>query len=469
MMTKRTIRQCKAVYTTIEELVPEDHVVRDYDDILDWHFIYEKVEPLYSTNGRPSIDPVVLFKMLFINIVFGINSMRKTCRELQCNMAYRWFIGYDIDDEIPNYSTWSQNYIRRFGDSDIFDEIFDYVLQVAVDRQLIDTTCAYGDSTHQKASANKNKYNRKIVEIKRKQYEDELLEEINEQRREDGKKEYACLCGEEIVFDEETGEEKIVSGTKEIKESSTDPESGDYHKGEHERQYAYSQSVFCDSNNLVLAYSTDPGNLHDSVTFFPLYEKLKEKFPERFPYICLDAGYRTPAVCRTIIEDEKTPALPYKRPMTKKGYFKKHEYLYDPEKNTYTCPNGHELKYKSINNQGYQIYRSDPKVCRKCPFRDKCTQSKNSVKIITRHIWTDYVDQAEAFRHTPDHKIIYPMRKMTIERVFAENKENHTLRYTRLRGLKKNTHQGALIFAFHNVVKIRGLLRRRSTNNCLIA
>jgi|GEM_PF-908369 len=217
MMTKRLYRQNKAVYITLEELVPENHVVREYDDIFDWHFIYDKVEPLYSTCGRPSIDPVVLFKMLFINIVFGINSMRKTCEECKCNMAYRWFIGYEIDDEIPNYSTWSQNYIRRFGDSDVFNEIFDHILQMAIDNQLIDTTCAYGDSTHQKASANKNKYSRKVVEVNRKKYEDELLEEINQQRIEDGKKEYECLEGEEITYNEETGEEEIVCGTKEIK------------------------------------------------------------------------------------------------------------------------------------------------------------------------------------------------------------------------------------------------------------
>lgn len=469
MMTKRKFRQNKVILTTLEDIVPADHIIREYDKIFDWHFIYDKVEPLYSTNGRPSIDPVVLFKMLFINIVFGINSMRKTCEECKYNMAYLWFIGYDIGDAIPNYSTWSQNYIRRFGDSDIFDEIFNHILQIAIEKRLIDTTCAYGDSTHQKASANKNKYIRKEVEIKRKQYEDQLLEEINEQRREDNKEEYGCLSGEEIIFDEDTGEEKIVYGTKEIKQSVTDPDSGDYHKGEHERQYAYSQSVFCDSNNLVLAYSTDPGNLHDSVTFFHLYDKLKQKFTERFNYICLDSGYRTPAVCKAIIDDGKTPVLPYKRPLTKKGYFKKYEYEYHPESNSYTCPNGHELKYKSVDNKGYRIYKSDPRICRNCQFRDSCTKSKNAVKVLTRHIWADYVDQAEAFRHTPNHKLIYPMRKITIERVFAENKENHTLRYTRLRGIKKNAHQGALIFAFHNLIKIRGLLRRKEIYSSLEA
>ena len=108
---------------TIKGLVLSNHLVRKLENCIGFSFIYPKVERLYSTIGRPSIDPVVLFKLLLINIVFGINSMRKTCEEAPVIMAYRWFLGLDITEKIPNYSTWSQNYIRRYGDSKIFEEI----------------------------------------------------------------------------------------------------------------------------------------------------------------------------------------------------------------------------------------------------------------------------------------------------------------------------------------------------------
>ena len=98
-------------------------MVRKLEETIDWCFIYPLVSSLYSSIGRPSIDPVILFKMIFINYCFGINSMRKTCEEIKVNLAYRWFLGISLEEAVPNYSTWSQNYIRRYGDSEVFDEM----------------------------------------------------------------------------------------------------------------------------------------------------------------------------------------------------------------------------------------------------------------------------------------------------------------------------------------------------------
>ena len=184
-------------------------MVRKLEACIDWDFIYPMVEHLYSNVGRPSIDPVVLFKMVFINIIFGINSMRRTCKEIKVNMSYRWFVGIGIDQEVPNYSTWSQNYIRRFGDSDVFDQIFTRILEEVMDYGYLDLTTIFGDSTHQKANANKNKFKNEKVELAKKIYEDELLKEINEDRETHGKKPLKAVKRTEVVFDEKTGEEKV--------------------------------------------------------------------------------------------------------------------------------------------------------------------------------------------------------------------------------------------------------------------
>ena len=165
------------ILSTIDELVPSDHKVRELEEAIDWTFIYPLVRPLYSSFGRPSIDPVVLFKMLFINFTFGIHSMRRTCEEIKVNLAYRWFLGLSIDDEVPNYSTWSQNYIRRYGDSEIFDEIFNRIIEEAIAYDFVDLDTVFGDGTHRKANANSRKHENKVVEIVKKHYDDELLEE----------------------------------------------------------------------------------------------------------------------------------------------------------------------------------------------------------------------------------------------------------------------------------------------------
>ena len=252
-MTRRNNKNDNIILNTIEELVPQDHDVRMLESCIDWNFIYPLVENLYSDVGRPSIDPVVLFKMIFINIIFGIGSMRKTCREIQVNLAYRWFLGISMDEKVPNYSTWSQNYIRRYSDSEVFEKIFDHILKQAISYGFVDMDTVYGDSTHQKANANKNKYTDEEVEIMKKVYENDLLEEINKDREEHGKKPIKKNEKEELNFDEGTGKLKRDIETKHIKMSKTDPESGCFHKGEKEKCFAYSHHTFCDRNGFVLA------------------------------------------------------------------------------------------------------------------------------------------------------------------------------------------------------------------------
>ena len=442
------------ILCTIEDIVPQDHEVRRLERAVNWEFIYPEVKHLYSDFGRPSIDPVILFKMIMINYTFGINSMRRTCKEIEVNLAYRWFLGIGIYEPVPNYSTWSQNYIRRYKDSDIFDVIFKKILEQAIRHGFINTETVFGDSTHMKASANKRKSISEEVALTKKKFEDDLLDEINEVRRHNGQKEFDSLRRTEYDYDEETGEVKERIDTKTVKQSLTDPESGNFHKGEHEECFAYCLQTICEKNGFVLATCTVPGNIHDSISFYGAYEQVCEQFGSSIKNVCLDSGYKTPAIAREIIENGQVPYLPYKRPMTKAGFFRKYEYTYDHDKNEYRCPQGEVLKYTTINRKGYMEYKSDPEKCKNCPMLGKCTNSRNHQKTVTRHVWADYLDQCERIRHTPEWKEIYPQRKETIERVFAMSKENHGLRYTRLRGLKKNQHQALIIFGCHNLKKM---------------
>ena len=116
MTNRANIKRDGLIMSTLDDLVPQDHLVRTLEATIDWKFIYPLVKSLYSNFSRRSIDPVVLFKMIFINYTFGINSMRKTCEEIKVNIAYRWFLGISIYEDVPNYSTWSKNYQRRYKD-----------------------------------------------------------------------------------------------------------------------------------------------------------------------------------------------------------------------------------------------------------------------------------------------------------------------------------------------------------------
>ncbi len=116
-------------FIDMEMLVLKDHLVRKIVKTIDFEFIREKVKHLYSEDvGKPSIDPVVLFKMVIIQYIFGIKSMRQTVKEIEVNIAYRWFLGLDFTESVPHYSTFSKNYERRYKDSTIFEEIFKEII-----------------------------------------------------------------------------------------------------------------------------------------------------------------------------------------------------------------------------------------------------------------------------------------------------------------------------------------------------
>ncbi|MFL6479347.1 MAG: IS1182 family transposase [Bacillales bacterium] len=442
MLTKNTqMNRDQIEMIALDQLVPANHLVRKMEAALDFSFIYSLVQDMYSTErGRPSIDPVVLIKMVFIQYTFGIRSMRQTIEEIKTNMAYRWFLGYGFYDTVPHFSTFGKNYERRFEDTGIFEQIFYRILNEAAEKKLISSEHVFIDSTHVKASANKNKFEKKVVRKETKAYEARLQEEINKDREEHGKK---------PIPPEKFNQEEY----KEIKESTTDPESGYYVKDERTKQFAYSFHAASDRNGFVLGTIVTPGNVHDSVIFEPLLEKVIEKHmkPEA---VAADAGYKTPAIAQYIFENDMTPALPYTRPRTKEGYMKKHEYVYDEYYDCYICPQGQILKYSTTTKDGKRQYFSNPLECQNCPLLSVCTQSKEHKKLIERHVWAQYLEEADHLRHTQENKSIYAKRKETIERVFADAKEKHGMRWTTLRGLKKLSMQAMLTFAAMNLKKM---------------
>ena len=146
--------------------------------------------------------------------------------------------------------------------------------------------------------------------------------------------------------------------------------------------------------------------------------------------------------------------MPYKAPMTPDGYFKKYEYVYDEYYDCYICPNNQILRYSTTNREGYREYKSNPEICQNCPCREQCTKAMSCQKTVTRHVWENYMEQLEDFRHTPWVKDLYDKRKQKIERVFADAKVKHGLRYTQLRGLAKVTMQVTLTFACMNLKKL---------------
>ena len=373
-------------FVVIDQLVPKEHLLRKIDAAVDFTQLYEMVEPLYcEDNGRPSIDPVVLFKMVLVQHLYGLTSLRRTAEEVSANNCYRWFLGYPLQEETPHFSTVSYNFRHRFTD----------------------------DDNDPPASPRKHKDNTSKKKLARRKKQ----------------------------------------GFRTVTKSVTDPDCGLFVKGGHKRQFAYEAHTACDKNGFVLETVVTPGNVHDSVAFDEVYDKVTENFPQ-VEAVVADAAYKTPHICKKVFDDGRVLSTAYKRPQTMKNGHEWWKYVYDEFYNCVICPEYQPLKYSTTNRDGYREYKSDPNICAACPTRERCTHSRDCIKTVQRHIWKDYEELADDARYTPVYAQLYKCRKETIERVFADAKEKHAMRYTQYRGLAQVTNWVKLKFAAMNLKKL---------------
>lgn len=441
MLTKeREQRQAVEMLCT-DMLVPRDHLLRKIDAAVDFTHIYDLVSGLYcEDNGRPSADPVVIFKMVLIQHLYGIRSLRQTVKDIELNVGYRWFLGYTMAQSLPHFATISYAFRHRFT-GDVIEGVFRWILEEVARAGYLSPEVVFVDGTHIKANANLNKRVKKAIPAAARVYEKQLMEEVNADREAHGKKPF------------KDDDDSMPPAEKIVTESTSDPESGLFHKGEHKKCFAYEAHTVCDGHNFVLEVEVTPGNVHDSVAFDAVYDQVLEHYPQ-VEVVTADAGYKTPWIAKRIFDSGRIPSLPYRRPMTKEGNLPWYEYVYDEYYDCVLCPHDKVLSYATTNRDGYREYKSKSYICETCPDRARCTANKQCVKTVTRHIWNEYIERSEDVRHSPLGKETYARRCQTIERVFADAKEKHTMRYTPYRGLDSVTSWVKLKFAAMNLKKL---------------
>ena len=318
MLQKETLKRQVIELLCTDMLVPPEHLLRRIDAALDFTHIYDLVEDLYcEDNGRPSCDPVVLFKLVLIQHLFGIRSLRQTLRDVEVNVAYRWFLGYTMSQTLPHFATVSYAFRHRFTE-EVIEKVFRWVLYEIERAGYLSPEVVFIDGTHIKANANLKKHVKNSIPKAAKQYQEQLLEEVNADREAHGKK----------PFSKDDDDKPKPPEEKTIIESTTDPESGVFHKGEHKKCFAYEAHTMCEKHGYILEVEVTPGNMHDSVVFDTVFERAVEHYPE-IEVVTADAGYKTPWICKQIIDSGRLPSLPYKRPMTKKDNLPWYEYVYD--------------------------------------------------------------------------------------------------------------------------------------------
>ncbi len=442
MLKKPPPYQTELEIVSLESLVPADHLLRKIDAVIDFSFIHELVAERYCPdNGRPPLDPTLMFKALFIGYLFGVRSERQLVREIEVNVAYRWFLRLKLTDAVFDASTLSQNRRRRYQDTSIAQAIFDQIVEQAIAHNLLDGTVLYTDSTHLKANANKNRFDKEIVSKSRSDYWDDLDKAVEQDRAAHGKRPLNPKPHQPV--------------SKQSKISRTDRDAGYMVRDGKPKGFFYLDHRTVDGRlGIITDTYTTPANVHDSIVYLSRLDRQRTRFDFDVGAVGLDAGYATAGIAKGLEDRKILGVTGYRRPTHRKGYYYKRQYEYLAAKDAYRCPEGQILPYATTSRTGYRHYKSNPKLCALCPSLNKCTRSANTTKIVTRHVWQDSRDKTDSYRLTDWGKRIYQRRKETVERSFADAKQLHGHRYARFRGLIAVSCQCLLAATAQNIKKI---------------
>lgn len=455
MLHTKSVGQAELEAVYIEQLVGPNHLLRKIQKHVDFSFIIDEVRHEYSPDkGRPSEDPIVLFKILLIGYLFGIRSERRLMDEVHHNVAYRWFLGLKLTDELPSVSCIWQNRKRRHWTDENHEEtehfrgIFNKIVRQAAQHGFVAGEELVTDGTLIKANANKKKFEVKQVEESAREYLDDLTQAIQEDREAHGLRPLR--------------QSEKAPELREVKESTTDPDAGRIVRPDKPEMFAYTEHRTVDTAyNFIVDTHVTAATVVDAVPFTDRIEHVMNEFGFAVKAVALDAGYFTAWIAHWLSEKQIFGVIGYRRFQSVKGMMPKVKFTYDAENDQYHCPGDSVLTYRTTNREGYREYASDPNVCAGCLLLPYCTKSKAHKKTITRHVWEEDREQLRQNRLTPYGKTFYARRKETIERSFADAKELHGMRYARMRGRHRVREQCLMTALAQNVKKLANLLDRR--------
>jgi transposase len=442
MLKRPAPEQTALEMVTLDQLVPADHLLRKIDRVIDFSFIHDLTAPLYSPdNGRPPLDPTLMFKALFIGYLFGVRSERQLVREIEVNVAYRWFLRLKLTDKVFDASTLSQNRRRRYDNTSVSQAIFDRIVEQAIRAGLVDGTVLYTDSTHLKANANKTRFDLAVVAKSRADYWEALDAAIDDERAAHGQKRLK--------------EKERKPPEKETKVSRTDPDSGYMVREGKPKGFFYLDHRTVDAAHAIITDTHATAIVHDSTVYLSRLDRQVQRFGFDVGAVGLDAGYATAGIAKGLEDRAIRGVTGYRRPRPPKpGMMAPSSFTHEPETDGYRCPQGQVLAYATTDRNGYRHYKSDPAICRDCPLLASCTTNAKAQRTIIRHVWADAKERTDANRLTAWGKAIYRRRKETVERSFADAKQLHGHRYARFRSLTRVACQCLIAAAAQNIKKI---------------
>ena len=349
MMGQHSRSESLFYYFRIEDQVPENHLLRLLDRHISFDFVREKLKDSYSDTGRPSIDPELLLRILLIGYLYGVTSERKLVEELQMHLAWRWFTGLSFDQEIPHHSTFSKNRHGRFQESNLFQQLFEEIVDRCLEAGLVEGEHLSVDGSFIPANASRSS------RIPR--------EQLTEVAHVKGTvREYLADLEQENPIEEPAHQQDQVS--------TTDPDSTYSTKGDRPAELGYFNNYLIDNQSCVIVgvQATSARLSQESAAAREMITRSAER-RGRFPQsVAADTTYGNGELLAWLEERNITPYIRVKEsPAPKTNLYGIEKFTYVAETNSYQCPEGKRLTYVGINaiNRTH-VYVATRKRCRDC-------------------------------------------------------------------------------------------------------
>ncbi len=435
-------------YFRMEDQVPENHLLRLIDRHIRFDFVREKLKHSYSDTGRPSIDPELLLRILLIGYLYGVTSERKLVEELQMHLAWRWFTGLSFDREIPHHSTFSKNRHGRFLESHLFQQLFEEIVDRCLEAGLVEGEHLSVDGSFIQANASRSS------RIPREQ-----LTEVAHVKR--TVREYLADLEQENPVEEPAHPQDQVS--------TTDPDSTYSTKGDRPAELGYFNNYLIDNRSCVIVgvQATAARLSQESVAAREMITRSAEgrgRFPQS---VAADTTYGNGELLAWLEERGITPYIRVKEsPAPKTNLYGIEKFTYDPETNSYECPEGKQLTYLGVNplNRNH-IYRATRKRCRECSHKSQCTTGH--YRQIAIHVHEPARQRARERAAVPAFARAQRQRRK-VEALFAELKNQIGLRRVRLRRMKYVREQFFLAATAQNLKRLARFLRWRSLESATV-
>jgi transposase len=441
-------------YVRIEEMVPADHLLRLVDKHVSLKFIHEKVKHLYSYTGRPSIDPEILLRMLLIGYLYGITSERRLCEEVKMHIGYRWFVGLNLEDKVPDHSTFSKNRHERFSEGSLFQEIFDEIVKQCIAKGLLTGKHLTVDSTYVKANASLKSLEPIVVDMNSREYIETIQRENSIEGKHDDKP-------WEPREDFPHKGQKIGNKTH---RSRTDPDARLGRKANKATTHLYHAATYVMDNKSRIIVGAEVGEPDKHTDCEKALQQLKRiKWVHRLKPESLgaDKGYSAGEFIHSLLNEKIAPHIPIMdfRRHNGIGIYTINDFSYDASKDVFTCPEGRELKYWGLHKKSRQhVYRARKKDCSGCSSKDNCTRDK--ARSLSYHIHEESIQKARDLNKTAHYRVSQRMRKK-IEELFGEGKEFMGLRQAKFRGRPFVREQVLMTAAAQNIKRMVKMLSRK--------